>query len=185
MSTYSTNRDGSTFRSGFPLLNIWASQELINVSSLTLLSKMGERVLVPIDGSPLSYQALRHAINKFPDAKIIVFHVVNIFEPGYEIDGTALPKLLSGAGEWDAIEQEAVDHLFSEAEEIASELEQEITTDSDMGDPRRLIPEYARENDVDHIVIGEHGREETERSVVGQVAETVFFRAPVSVTVIR
>ncbi len=32
---------------------------------------MGETVLVLIDGSPLSHQALRHALEKFPDAEII------------------------------------------------------------------------------------------------------------------
>jgi nucleotide-binding universal stress UspA family protein len=146
---------------------------------------MEEKVLVPIDGSPLSHQALRHAIKKFRDARVIVLHVVNILEPEYEIDETSLRKLLAGSGEWDAIEREAADHLLSEAEEIASEYDREITTDTEVGDPTRLIPEYARENDIDHIVMGVHGRDEEERSFVGQVAETVFFRAPVSVTTIR
>jgi nucleotide-binding universal stress UspA family protein len=146
---------------------------------------MEEKVLVPIDGSPLSHQALRHAIEKFQGARVIVFHVVNILEPEYEIDETSLRKLLAGSGEWGAIEQEAADHLLSEAEEIASEYDREITTDSEIGDPQRLIPDYARENDIDHIVMGVHGRDEEERSFVGQVAETVFFRAPVSVTTIR
>ncbi|MEF8777485.1 MAG: universal stress protein [Natronomonas sp.] len=146
---------------------------------------MEERVLVPIDGSPLSHQALRHAIEKFQDARVIVFHVVNILEPGYEIDETSLQKLLAGSGEWGAIEQEAADHLLSEAEEIASEYDRKITTDSEIGDPQRLIPEYTRENNIDHIVMGVHGRDEKELSFVGQVAETVFFRAPVSVTTIR
>lgn len=146
---------------------------------------MEERVLVPIDGSPLSHQALRHAVEKFQDARIIVFHVVNILEPGYEIDETSLHKLLAGSGKWGTIEQEAADHLLSEAEEIASEYDKEIITGSDTGDPQRLIPEYARENNVDHIVMGVHGRAEEERSFVGQVAETVFFRSPVSVTTIR
>lgn len=146
---------------------------------------MGETVLVPIDGSPLSQQALRHALDKFPDAEIIAFHVVNIYEPGYDVDDTSIPELLRGSGKWDEIEREAAYHLLSEAEEIATEYDRAIDTDSDIGDPQRLIPEYARENAVDHIVMGVHGRAEEDRSLVGRVAETVFFRSPVSVTIIR
>lgn len=146
---------------------------------------MTDRVLVPVDGSPLSHAALRHALETFQNARIVVYHVVNIFEPGYELDETSVRELLSGSGEWDAMEQEAADHLLSEAERIASEYEREIVTDSDLGDPRRLIPEYAGDNDVDHIVLGVHGRAEEERALVGQVAETVVFRSPVPVTVIR
>ncbi len=70
--------------------------------------------------------------------------------------------------------------MLSEAEEIAAEYDREIDTDSDNGDPQRLIPEYARENTVDHIVMGVHGRAEEDRSLVGQVAETVFFRCRVA-----
>ena len=146
---------------------------------------MGESVLVPIDGSPLSHRALRHAIEKFPDAEIIAYHVVNIYEPGYDIDDTSVHELLRGSGEWDEIEREAAEHLLSEATEIAGEQDREIDTDSDIGDPQHLIPEYAREKDVDHIVMGVHGRPEEDRSLVGRVAEIVFFRSPVSVTIIR
>jgi nucleotide-binding universal stress UspA family protein len=146
---------------------------------------MGETVLVPIDGSPLSQQALRHALEKFPDAAISAFHVVNIYEPGYDVNDTYVSELLGGSGKWDEIEREAADHLLSEADEIARDYNREIDTDSDIGDPQRLIPDYARENAVDHIVMGLHGRAEEDRSLVGRVAETVVFRSPVSVTIIR
>ncbi|WP_425604917.1 universal stress protein [Halobellus marinus] len=75
--------------------------------------------------------------------------------------------------------------MLSAAEETAAEYDRGIDTDSAFGDPQRLIPDYARENAVDHIVMGVHGRAEEDRSLVGRVAETVFFRFPVSVTTIR
>ncbi|MFC7114687.1 universal stress protein [Natronoarchaeum sp. GCM10025703] len=146
---------------------------------------MGETVLVPIDGSPLSQKALRHALEKFPDAAVIAYHVVNIYEPAYDVNDTSIAELLGGSGKWDEIEREAADHLLSKADEIAAEYDREIDTESAIGDPQRLIPEYARENAVDHIVMGVHGRAEEDRSLVGQVAETVVFRSPVSVTIIR
>lgn len=77
------------------------------------------------------------------------------------------------------------DELFSEAEEIAAEYDRELITEAEIGDLQRIIPDYAEEEDVDHVVIGVHGREEEERSLFGRVAETVVFRSPVSVTVVR
>ena len=111
--------------------------------------------------------------------------MVNIYEPGYDVNDTYVSELLGGSGKWDEIEREAADHLLSEADEIARDYNREIDTDSDIGDPQRLIPDYARENAVDHIVMGVHGRAEEDRSLVGRVAETVVFRSPVSVTIIR
>ncbi|MEF8813404.1 MAG: universal stress protein [Halovenus sp.] len=146
---------------------------------------MGERVLVPLDGSPLSYRALRHALEKFPDAEVVVFHVSDVFEPWQGRDDESIHEPQIGSDEWYAMEQEVTDELFSEAEEIAAEHDREITTESEIGDPQRIIPEYAKEEEVDHVVLGVHGREEAERTLFGRVAETVVFRSPVPVTVIR
>jgi nucleotide-binding universal stress UspA family protein len=146
---------------------------------------MAETVLVPIDGSPLSRQALRHALDTFPDREIVAFHVSDLFDPGAGSDTDSLYEPIAGSDEWYAQETEATEELLSEAEEIAAEYDREITTESEIGDPQRLIPEYAREQDIDHIVLGVHGREDTERQLVGRVAEKVIYRAPVPVTMIR
>lgn len=146
---------------------------------------MGERILVPVDGSPLSYRALRHALETFPDAELVVFHVSDVFEPWQGRDGESIHEPYIGSDEWHAMEQEVTDELFSEAGEIAGEYDREVTTESEVGDPQRIIPEYAKDEDVDHVVLGVHGREEAERTLFGRVAETVVFRSPVPVTVIR
>lgn len=146
---------------------------------------MAETVLVPIDGSPLSYRALRHALERFPDGEIVALYVSDVFEPGPTSEGTSLHEPLIGSEKWYAMEQEATDEVLSEAEAIAAERDRPIATDSEIGDPQRIIPEYADEAAVDHVVLGVHGREDEDRSLVGRVAETVVFRAPVSVTIIR
>ena len=48
---------------------------------------MTETVLVPVDGSPLSDRALRHALRRFSDAEVRVYHVIDLFEPDYGPDG--------------------------------------------------------------------------------------------------
>lgn len=146
---------------------------------------MTETVLVPIDGSPLSHRALRHALEKFQEERIVVLHVSDVFDPGFGRGDDSLHEPMIGSEKWYAMEQEAAEQLLSEAEEIAAEYDREIEADSEIGDPQRVIPDYANEEDVDHVVIGVHGREDEDRSMVGRVAETVIYRSPVSVTVVK
>jgi len=40
---------------------------------------MPRTVLVPVDGSPLSSRALRHALREFPEAEIAAYHVIDLF----------------------------------------------------------------------------------------------------------
>lgn len=146
---------------------------------------MSKTVLVPIDGSPLSFRALRQAMDLFTDASILVYHVSSVFEPSHRSSGLSIHEPIIGSDEWHAIEREAAEELLTEAESIAEDAGRDIETAWEIGDPQRLIPEFANEEGVDHVVIGAHGREEPTRSLVGRVAETVVFRSPVSVTVIR
>jgi nucleotide-binding universal stress UspA family protein len=145
------------------------------------------KILVPIDGSALSRTALRHALETFPDASITVLHVVDLFEPGYgaRLDVETSYEPLMGSEEWYDRAEEVADHLFEEARDIAAEHDREIETASEIGDPKRIIVEFADEEDIDHIVLGAHGRPEADRSIFGSIAELVARRASVPVTLIR
>jgi nucleotide-binding universal stress UspA family protein len=148
---------------------------------------MTKRILVPIDGSPLSQRALRHALEEFPDASITVLHVVDLFEPGYgaypDFETTYEP--LMGSEEWYDRAEEVSERLFEDARELAAEYDREVSTTSEIGDPKRIIVDFAAEEDIDHIVLGAHGRTEEERPVFGSIAEIVARRATVPVTLIR
>lgn len=146
---------------------------------------MALTILVPIDGSPLADRALRHSLETYPEAKIIAYYVSSPFDPHEGGGEESAYEPIVGSDEWYADEQEAADRVFEVAEEIAAEYDRQITTEYEIGDPQRLIPEYATQEDVDHVVMGAHGRQDADRQLVGRVAETVVFRSPVSVTVIR
>lgn len=146
---------------------------------------MAKNILVPIDGSPLSYRALRHVLDTYPDANVTVLHVRDLFSSGYGSEGDSTYEPIVGSDEWYAMEQKAAEELLSEAEAVAADYDSEVETDSEIGDPQRIIPDYVREHDFDHVVLGVHGREEADRSLFGRVAESVVYRAPVSVTIIR
>jgi nucleotide-binding universal stress UspA family protein len=148
---------------------------------------MSDEILVPFDGSPLSRRALRHALQEFPDASVTVLHVVDLFEPGYGAypDFETSYEPLMGSEEWYDRAEEVSEQLFEEAREIASEYDREVFTTSEIGDPNRVIVDYADEEEIDQILLGAHGRTEEERPVFGSIAEIVARRATVPVTIIR
>ncbi|WP_425607774.1 universal stress protein [Natrinema salsiterrestre] len=56
-------------------------------------------------------------------------------------------------------------------------METEIRTESIDGKADSTIVTYAEEHDVDHIVLGSHGRNGLARYLLGSVAESVARRA--------
>lgn len=140
-------------------------------------------VLVPVDGSPQSEDALEHALSNFTDADVTALTAVDPIAAGYAAapgpDATGYP------GEWTEQAEQRADAVLDEAAELAAELGREIDTVRVTDRPARAIVDYAEENDVDHIVVGSHGRTGVTRVLLGSVAENVIRRAPCPVTVIR
>ena len=139
---------------------------------------MGSRVLVPVDGSKMAERALEYAFGIYPDAEITVLHVVG--EPSSmmgQATGLALEDDVERAAEEYA--QDALDA----AREIAADYDREITTEVKVGHPARAI--INRSEAFDAVVIGTHGGKLVDRLLVGNVAEAVFRRSPVPVTVVR
>jgi len=136
------------------------------------------RVLVPVDGSTPSDNALAHALEQFPDAEITALYVMD------PVDGATV----WGPGsvdDWLSAAEQRSESVLEAATESASRSGTDLGTDSTVGRPANAIVEYAVEGDVDHIVIGSHGRDGLSRVLLGSVAETVVRRAPIPVTVVR
>lgn len=141
---------------------------------------MTSRVLVPMDGSEMSELALEYALEIYPDVELTVLHVVG--EPS-AMFGKATELALA-----DDVEEAMDEHakaVFDRAQEIAAEegREADLETKVVLGHPVRAI--VNRAGDYDAVVIGSHGGTLAERLFVGNVAEKVFRRSPVPVTVVR
>jgi nucleotide-binding universal stress UspA family protein len=134
---------------------------------------MAERILVPIDDSDRSTEAMEFAFDGNPDATFVALHV---HEPVYG-EGFAWRERDD--------DDDDVERLFAHAEEIAEKHGVALETASSEGKPSDEIVEYAEENPVDSIVMGSHGRSGASRVLLGSVAETVTRRSPVPVTVVR
>lgn len=141
---------------------------------------MAGEVLVPLDGSPQSWEALEAAIDLHPTARITLLTVINPIEAGSS-HRTVVPGSADG---WFDAEQAAAKERFQEAEKkIPSD--RALETAVRVGRPSRVIVEFAEETGIDAIVIGSHGRSGISRILLGSVAEKVLRRSPVPVTVVR
>jgi nucleotide-binding universal stress UspA family protein len=142
---------------------------------------MRERILVSFDGSPLSQRALERAITKHPDDQITVLYVIDPMLAVYEAEAKGLPA----ASTWYDRMKEWADEICADAKEQATDHDCEITTATEIGRPARAILEYADKHDIEHIIMGSHGRKGVSRLVLGSVAERVMRQAPMPVTIVR
>jgi len=142
---------------------------------------MTMHVLVPIDDSPQAMDALRLALDTFPTATITLLTVIDPIEAGYRAE-SVLP---SYSETWYESKQEAAEQRFEEARDVAADTDVDLETVTEVGRPSRLIVEYAQEHDIDHVVMGSHGRSGVARVLLGSVAEAVVRRSPVPVTIVR
>jgi len=143
---------------------------------------MYQKILVPLDGSKLAEQAIPYATELCKGNTIVtLLQVVHLPLP------LAAPDVSMAVPMPDPQElrQEALDYLESMAGELRQEglnietvaIEQDVTADA--------IVNYAKEHDMDLIVMTTHGRSGFSRLVFGSVAESVVRQTPCPVLLIR
>ena len=144
---------------------------------------MTEHVLVPIDQSACSKAALAYALEKHADGKITALHVI---DPSDYYAATGMEGgAMANYGQLERHQREQADSILEAARERAEAAGVEIETDQVVGSVSRSIVTYIEEADVDHLVVGSHGRTGASRILLGSVAEKLVRRSPVPVTVVR
>ena len=121
-------------------------------------------VLIPIDFSDLSYQALAPATEMVEDSASL--RLIHVLAPLHPADPAAM---------WDTVSNE---ERKKKVEAFTHEKLQEMGYDSIpvavmIGDPTSKIVDYAQEIDADLIVMPSHGRKGVSRFLLGSVAEQV------------
>ncbi|MFT4923192.1 MAG: nucleotide-binding universal stress UspA family protein [Haloarculaceae archaeon] len=142
---------------------------------------MADRVLVPVDESEQAEEACQLVFEEFPEATIVLLHVINPSKASFSPE-TSLP---SYSEEWYEQEKDRAREQFESIEQDAQEHGIEAESAIEVGKPSRTVVEFAEENDIDHIVMGSHGRQGVSRILLGSVAETVVRRSSLPVTVVR
>ncbi len=142
--------------------------------------KMTKKILVPVDGSDQARKAIDFAANlaKQNDATIHLLHVYK------------LPIIPEGMGEYvisDRIELQALgDQIISVAQdEVRKKGGQHIEATVMEGDPAERIIAYAKDHDVDMIVMGSRGLGSFKGLLLGSVSNKVSHRADRTCVIVR
>jgi len=141
-----------------------------------------EKILVPIDFSDYSLQALKYASEfaKLYKSKILLVYVVEpvIYPPDLSIGQIALPTLSY------QIDEKAKEELGRVAREnIPADIE--VIPIVKLGKPYLEIIDLAKSEDVDLIIISTHGHTGVEQILFGSTADKVVRKAPCPVLTLR
>jgi len=136
-------------------------------------------ILVAYDGSDPAQEAVEEAISVYDD-EIVLLRVL-------ELSSGSLAAGLDLVQERIKEERdERAKELSDEMKELIDDADVEFTIETVVGQPSRAIVDYAEDHpEIDRIVIGSHGRQGVSRVLLGNVAEKVVRRSPVTVTVVR
>jgi len=141
------------------------------------------KVLVPVDGSPASIHAVKLAIDQvktLPGASLVIVNVQN----------PATLSLADGVGimppEW--IEQEevrAATEALQDAVAACREAGVAYVTRSERGSIAATIDRVAREEHVEHIIMGTRGLGGVRGLLLGSIATQLLHLADAPVTLVK
>lgn len=143
-----------------------------------------KKILVPVDGSPNSLQALDKArsIAEKYDSEIVLFHVMEMSSLDYPSNPYTFSRDLL-----EKLNQESKlvsTKILEDAKYHLSSMSEKVSLVQQVGVPYDLIINYAEENDVDLIVIGSKGTSGV-RNMLGSVTRKVAIGSQKSVLIVR
>ena len=140
-------------------------------------------VLVAYDGSDPAQAAVEYAIEEHADKEIVLLRVVEVASGMTDAGINMLQERFREKPE--QVKKEARKKVAEEIADLFEEAYLDFETAILFGEPAREIVDYAEGNDIDQIVIGNHGRSGVSRVLLGSVGEKVVRRASMPVTVVR
>ncbi len=140
-------------------------------------------ILVPVDFSETSDLALQHAkaLARLSKAALHLLHVVS------DADVSPGTEAFWGFSE-KAVQERWVGEATTKLEGLCSAADRKdfaVTTVVEVGAPFIQIIRYARQHDIDLIVMGTHGRGAVTHLLMGSVAEQVVRQAACPVMTVR
>ena len=142
-----------------------------------------KKILIPVDGSNSSLYAVEYAASLAKEFDIIIYLMTTI-EPRHNIynvyaEQSALTHQISEV-------ITVLNQRLGEAKKKAKELGiTNIKLVTRFGIPHKKIIEIAKEEQINSIIMGTHGRRGIAHFLIGSVTEKVIREAPCPVTVIR
>lgn len=140
------------------------------------------RILLPTDFSESARHAQRYAVSfaKEHSASLTLLHVVEAIPVGYASDLFPVPMA--------QVYQEIEGYAKEELAKLAAEVRSRGVEPREMvvqGKPVTEIVRVAREEEIDLIVLGAHGKGLLDKALFGSTTERVVRRAPCPVLTTR
>lgn len=143
-----------------------------------------QRILFPTDFSPLSEKAMAYA-RSFAESFRAELHVLHVVDEAYQYWMAMGPSSLPiGPPPEEMISASRIE-LEKYVKANLSELGSRVSSEVILGRPFVEIVRYARDKNIDLIVLGTHGRGALSHVLLGSVAERVVRKAPCPVLTIR
>ncbi|MEM9512209.1 MAG: universal stress protein [Cyanobacteria bacterium P01_E01_bin.48] len=133
-------------------------------------------VLIPVDFSDLSYEAIAPALEYVGDASCL--RLIHVLAPLHPAAPAAMWNTLSDDDRKQKVRQFLHEKL---AEMGQSDIQLEVL----VGDPSTKIVDYAKETGTDLIVMPSHGRKGVSRFLLGSVSERVVRLAHCPVLILK
>ncbi|CAN5746938.1 universal stress protein [soil metagenome] len=138
-------------------------------------------ILLPNDGTELSLDAVRHALDLVRDGLRADFVLANVQEKAhlYELVMSPDAEVIEAASRAAGLHAlEAASALLTAA---GASFEREVVT----GDPAQMLIDIVERFGCDAIVMGSGGKGSLHSALVGSVTQTVLHDSPVPVTVVK
>lgn len=142
---------------------------------------MTMKILLPVDGSPPSLAAVRHALALREQGLAAHYVLVNVQPPAtlYEVmtahDEQAIERIRSDAGA----------DLLRGAEALLQAAGAEWETEVAGGEPLTVLLELVENYGCDAVVMGTQGAGSLKSALLGSVTDGMLRGSPVPVTVVR
>ena len=150
-----------------------------------------KKILVPIDGSDLSFKASAYAIHlaKVDNAKVIALNVIEDIKQGGAIGLQAKYGKVSIVEAFKNARRDSAQQWMTKIEREAKSqgvpFQGNIIDDKNTSSEAGVITEYAHRNDFNLLVIGSKGRSKLKGLITGGVSNAVINSVKIPVLVVR
>ena len=138
-----------------------------------------KNILVAVDGSEQSYDALREAIEtaQANDSQLKILYLLNdkLANIPVHLDTMTLYKSV----------QEHSDYVVDQVQGYLKDTEVSFEIVRLTGSPKREIINYSKENNIDLIVLGSTGLDAIDRFIIGSTTQYIVNHASCNVMVVK
>lgn len=149
---------------------------------------MFKHILVPMDGSELSSEAVNQAIQlaKALGAKITALNVVPAYKRIFESEGFVMPRIPALKERFEEETAARANKVLGEAKKVAAAAGVQCFSAIATGDvPYKMIIEQAIKSKCDLIMMASHGRRGLDALILGSETQKVLTHSKIPVLVCR